>query len=78
MILAAQFIGKIRQNLLRGRVVEPKMVVEPPRPVDQVIVQTVQAVAGDDKQLFALSRAVEQAEQPGLCLLYTSDAADER
>ena len=53
--------------------------MEPPWPVDQVIIQPVQAVAGNDKEFFAIRSAIKQAEQPGLrvgLILTSADVAE--
>ena len=66
MVLIAQLVGEIFPNFLRGRVIESEVIVEPSRPVDQVVIQPVQIVTGNDKEFFAIGGAIKQAKQSGL------------
>ena len=59
----SELIGEIRLDLLRGRIVKPEVLVEPSRTIHKVVVELIQAVAGDDEKLFPLSGPIEHAQQ---------------
>lgn len=50
--------------------------MEPSRAVYQIIIQPVQAVAGNDKKLFPLRRAIKQAQKASLWISSTISGPD--
>lgn len=66
MVLLRQFIQKVFPDLVRRRVVEAEMVMEAAGPVDQVLAEGMNVIAGDHEELFAAGKSVEKRQHGGL------------
>ena len=66
VIILAQLILQILPNLMCSRVLKAKMIVEPARTIDEILVQPSQLIAGYNEQLLAARQPVEKREQ--VCL----------
>nr|DAZ71222.1 MAG TPA: hypothetical protein [Caudoviricetes sp.] len=62
VILLFELILEIGFDLVSARVIEAEVIVEAAGTVDQIIIQAIELVTGDNEQLFACAGTIEQTQ----------------